>query len=245
MKKTTIYTTSILILFLFWLFFYVWMNQPLLMPSPIAVLVSIFDIITTSTTLIALISTLVRLMFAIGVAVVLGMIFGVIGSRYEHLSLFFRPYITILRTIPVISFVVIVLIVFGFGMTPYIITFLMIFPIIYQAIHDGIKGIDKAYLDVYKLEDDHIISAVRHCYFPLIKDHITTALLQSAGLGIKVLVMAEYLAQTPNAIGQQIYLSRVNLNYNAVFGWTIILIFIALSIETLVIRYQKKTWELK
>jgi NitT/TauT family transport system permease protein len=243
MKKTTIYSMSIIFIFILWLFFYVLVDQPLLMPSPWGVFSSIGWILTTSNTLLALVSTLLRLMLAIGAAVVLGMLFGVIGSRYQHVSLFFRPYITILRTIPVISFVVIVLIVFGFQMTPYIITFLMIFPIVYQAIHDGIKGIDHAYLDVYQLEDDNIFTAVKHCYFPLIKDHITTALLQSAGLGIKVLVMAEYLAQTPNAIGQQIYLSKVNLNYDAVFGWTILLILIAVGIEALVFKYQKNIWD--
>jgi len=142
--------------------------------------------------------------------------------------------------VPVISFVVIILIVFGFSSTPYIITFLMIFPLIYQAIHDGIKGIDFSLIDVYKLEDNHLLTGIRYCYLPLIKSHITTAFLQSAGLGIKVLVMAEYLAQTPNSIGRQIYFGRINLNYDFVFAWTILLIILAIIIESLIIKYQKR-----
>jgi hypothetical protein len=35
----------------------------------------------------------------------------------------------------------------------------------------------------------------------------------------------------------------VNLNYNEVFAWTLILIIIAVSIEGLVIKYQKRLWD--
>ena len=240
MKKVNTYVTSVFILFFIWLIVYRLINQPMLMPSPSDVFKAFFSLITSLASLKLMGYTLFRLLIAIAFSILLGMVFGILGSKYKTLSHLFSPYVTILRTIPVISIVIIVLIVFGFVMTPYIITFLMIFPIIYQAIHDAIKGIDPSYVDVYKLEDDHILSQIRFCYFPLIKPQITTALLQSAGLGIKVLVMAEYLSQTPQSIGRQIYLERIYLNYDFVFAWTCLLIGLALGIEALVYRYQNR-----
>jgi NitT/TauT family transport system permease protein len=64
--------------------------------------------------------------------------------------------------------------------------------------------------------------------------------LQSAGLGIKVLVMAEFLAQTRNSIGNQLYLAKVNLEYDRVFAWTILLIIIAVILEFLIEYYVRK-----
>ena len=127
---------------------------------------------------------------------------------------------------------------FGFSFTPYIITFLMIFPLIYQGTYGAIKGIDQELIDVYKLEDNNFITGLTHCYIPLISKQIRTALLQSLGLGIKVLVMAEYLSQTKNSIGNKLYLAKVNLNYDEVFAWTLLLIVLALFLELLIKHYQ-------
>ena len=94
--------------------------------------------------------------------------------------------------------------------------------------------IDQSLIDVYKLEDNHFMTGLTHCYLPLIQRSIKTSLLQSLGLGIKVLVMAEYLSQTRNSIGEELYLAKVNLAYDEVFAWTILLIILALIFEVFI-----------
>lgn len=113
----------------------------------------------------------------------------------------------------------------------------MIFPIIFQAVYEGILHVDSELVDVYKLEDNRLITGLRYCYIPLINSSLKTALLQSAGLGIKVLVMAEYLSQTKHSIGNALYLSKVNLAYDEVFAWTILLIILAVVFEILIEKY--------
>ena len=79
-----------------------------------------------------------------------------------------------------------------------------------------------------------------YCYFPLIAGYLKTAILQSGGLGIKVLVMAEYLAQTPISIGARLYMERVFLRYDYVFAWTILLVILALLFEFAI--HRSKQW---
>ncbi len=134
---------------------------------------------------------------------------------------------------------------FGFSLTPYIITFLMLFPLIYQGTYGAIKAIDQELIDVYKLEDNHFLTGLTHCYLPLISKDIRTALLQSLGLGIKVLVMAEYLSQTRDSIGNELYLAKVNLQYDEVFAWTLLLIVLALGFELLINHYKPISEKLK
>lgn len=93
-------------------------------------------------------------------------------------------------------------------------------------------------VDVYKLEDNRLITGLKHCYIPLINTQIKTALLQSAGLGIKVLVMAEYLSQTKTSIGNSLYLAKVTLEFDQVFAWTILLILMAIVLSILIERYS-------
>jgi NitT/TauT family transport system permease protein len=116
----------------------------------------------------------------------------------------------------------------------------MVFPIVFQATEDGIKSIDKELIDVYKLEEHHLPMAIKNLYFPLIKPYLFLSLLQSFGLGVKVLVMAEYLSQTKNSIGNALYLARINIEYQYVYAWTIVLIMISLLFEYGLTLYRKK-----
>lgn len=99
---------------------------------------------------------------------------------------------------------------------------------------------DTELLDVYRLEQHDWKLALRYIYFPMIKNYVLLSFLQSFGLGIKVLVMAEFLAQSKNSIGNSIYLAKVNIQYDLVFAWTIILIVISFVIEYMIHKYQSK-----
>lgn len=238
MKKSGITILSIFFLFLVWIIAGVIVDNSLLLPKPNEVLTAFGNLFIQADNLSVILRTIFRLLMGVFIASVFGFLFGVIAGFKKRFATFLNPIVTVLRTIPVISITVILLIMFGFVWTPYIITFLMLFPLIYQGIYGAISNIDQELIDVYKLEDNHFVSGLFHCYLPLISKDIRTALLQSLGLGIKVLVMAEYLSQTRNSIGNELYLAKVNLNYDEVFAWTFLLIFIAVILEVIINHYK-------
>lgn len=217
---------------------YAIVSSPLLLPSPLDVFRALFRLFANGRSLLAIGMTLFRLLLAMAIALILGGSLGILAGFKSGFSQFFSPIVTIFRTVPVISIIVILLILFGFKLTPYLITFLMIFPLIYQAFHDGIRNVDSELVDVYKLEDNRTITGLRFCYLPLMKNEIETVMMQSAGLGIKVLVMAEYLSQTRNSIGNSLYLAKINLAYDEVFAWTILLIVLAVIFETVINHFK-------
>jgi len=238
MKKNLWSIGSVFILFIIWILASTLISNEIVMPSPFATFKAFFDILTKGNHLEAIALSLFRLIVALFFASLVGVTLGIISGLNTKVRYLLRPVVTLLRTVPVISIVVILLIVFGFTITPYLITFLMIFPLIFQAISDGIENLDQELVDVFKLEDDSLLDGVRYCYLPLIGPQIRTALLQSAGLGIKVLVMAEYLSQTSNSIGNSLYLSKVNLDYASVFSWTLLLIIIVIILEHFIRRFS-------
>jgi NitT/TauT family transport system permease protein len=216
-----------------------------LLPRPNDVLIAFGRIFIEADSLTVILATILRLLVGVTLAAILGFLLGVVAGFKNGFAIFFNPIVTVLRTIPVISITVILLIIFGFSLTPYIITFLMLFPLIYQGTYGAITNIDKELIDVYKLENNNFFTGLTHCYLPLISQDIRTALLQSLGLGIKVLVMAEYLSQTKNSIGQELYLSKVNLAYDEVFAWTMLLIILSLLFEALIHHYKPITQKIK
>jgi len=245
LKKTGITFLSIFFIFLVWVIAGTIVDNSLLLPKPGQVLVAFGKIFVDIDSIFVIFSTILRLLVGLLVASLLGLLLGIIAGFKKNFSIFFNPIVTVLRTIPVISITVILLIMFGFSLTPYIITFIMLFPLIYQGTYGAIVNIDQELIDVYKLEDNNFLTGLTHCYLPLISKSIRTALLQSLGLGIKVLVMAEYLSQTRNSIGNELYQAKVNLQYDEVFAWTLLLIFLALLFEMLINRYKPITEKLK
>jgi NitT/TauT family transport system permease protein len=240
MKRTFWATASVFFLFLVWIIASVSVSQEWILPGPVSVVRAFFAIFVSPTDLTALGSTLFRLATAMAIALLAGLFLGALGALRPGFGHFMNPIVTVLRTVPVISIVVIVLILAGFVRTPYIITFLMIFPLFYQAVADGIRSINPELVEVFRMEDDRFFSGLWYCYLPLIGNQIQTALLQSAGLGIKVLVMAEFLAQTQPSIGNMLYLEKVNLRFDAVFAWTLLLILLAVGLEILIQAVSKK-----
>lgn len=244
MKKGWIYLISLISLCIIWYLMYVIIGHDLVLPSPINVFQRFFEIVFSLKAITIITHTLLRLFLAIFISASIGIMCALIAYFRPVFGYMMKPYVTILRTIPVISIVVILLIILGYSWTPYAITFFMVFPIIYQAVFQGLQDINHELLDVIKLEEKHMIYMIFGFYLPQIKSHIYLSFLQSFSLGLKVLVMAEYLSQTKFSIGNELYLAKINLMYQDVFAWTILLILIAICIE-MIIQHHLKTHQLK
>ncbi|QWB96417.1 ABC transporter permease subunit [Mycoplasmatota bacterium] len=230
MKKHYILVSSFLTLFIIWYILYLVVDQPMLLPSMSEVWISLLDIIFSKDILIIL-TSLFRLLIAFFIACSLGIVLGFLSAKYHWLEYWQHPYVSILRTIPVISIIVILYILLGDQITVYVITFLMIFPLFYEATLDIIKRIDPYLIDALKLDEVHFKESLIFVYTPILKEQLKVTVVQSLGLGIKVLVMAEYLTQAKYSIGSSIYLAKINLDYVQVYAWTIILLLIIATIK--------------
>lgn len=245
LKKTGITVLSIFILFLIWQLGAIFVDSEFILPYPSTVFSAFIGIFTDSASILVILYTVLRLLVSLLVSAIFGLIFGVIAGFKENIATFLNPVVTIFRTIPVIAITIILLMFVGSALAPYYITFLMLFPLIYQGVYGSIKNLDKELIDVYKLEDNNFITGLTHCYLPLIQNDIRTAILQSLGLGLKVMVMAEFIAQTDNSIGKAISFAKTSFAYDEIFAWVLLLIIIAILFELLVNHYKPITEKIK
>lgn len=231
--------SSILSIFLLWYLIYLWVDHPLLMPSIEDTFLALFRLFGSRDAVLAMMHTFVRLGISIGISLALALILAFLSYRFRHVETFIHPYMVLLKTIPLVSVILILFVLVHFSLTTYIITFLMIYPILYQAILTGLKSIDQSYIDVYKLEQGTLLKSIEYLYFPMTRPFILLGFLQSLGLGLKVIVMAEFITQAQNGIGRIIYNARVNLKYDQIFAITIVLVLMTFLIETLVKRLNQ------
>lgn len=234
MKQTRIIITSLFVLFVAWLLAAHVFDNDVLMPGPGRVFTAFIGLFSSADGRSAIARTFFRLCLSLSGAYVAAAITAAVSVRYETVAWFLHPVVIILRTIPVISIIVIMLIVLGFSLAPYAISFLIVYPLAYEGIKHALESIDDDLRDVYALEDGRYFRGLFIIFFPLIAPKMRSVLLQSAGLAVKVLVMAEYLAQTDVSVGNRLYLARINLAYDHVFAWTICLVLITALLETAV-----------
>lgn len=234
MKKTHYGLLAVLAILVVWTITSWRFGNRLLLPAPDDVLLALVRLLSTSQTYRTLLSSVGRLFIALVMGIGVGVVLGLLAGILPALDAFLKPIVTSLRTIPVVSVIVVVLILYGSQSALYIITFLMLFPLIYEATRQGILHIEPSLKEAYRLETQRWWLGAIKFYLPLTMPFIKTGILQSLGLGFKVLVMAEFVAQSPYSIGRALYVSRITLAYDEVFAWTVLIIGLVLVLETLV-----------
>ena len=75
-----------------------------------------------------------------------------------------------------------------------------------------------------------------HVYLPLISGYTRPAFFNAAGMGLKVVVSAEYLVQTRNSLGKAVYSSSYFLEYADIYAYALIMILIVLLMTEIPVR---------
>jgi NitT/TauT family transport system permease protein len=73
----------------------------------------------------------------------------------------------------------------------------------------------------------------KEVYLPIVTPQILSTLVATIGLGLKVMVMSEFIAQPNNTIGYVMLQEKNFLEMDYVFAWTIVLVVFVLLVEEL------------
>lgn len=234
MKRFTLGAFSVLMVVLAWAVYARSIDNPLAFARPLAVFNELFTMLAIGTTYETIGVSLARLLSATMLSGLTGVFTGLLAGKFLSVDYFLHPIVSSLRTLPIASVIVILWIIFATSTALYVIAFLMLFPIFYEASKQGVRHIDPSLIDAVTLEPFHPIAHFFHIYLPLSAPYIKTATLQSFGLGFKVLIMAEFIMQPANGVGIALYESSLDINSAQMLSWTIIIIVLALGIEVLV-----------
>lgn len=234
---------KILLITLFWLG--IWevvsliIGKPLLFPSPIDVLKRLFELIITKDFWRTTGFSLGRVGLGIIISIFLGFFTGLLCSFSKIAYEIIYPFVTVVKSTPVASFIILIWVFTSNNITPIIITALMVFPIVFTNTYQGIKSVDKSLLEVckiYKIERKRMVSLF---YVPSVMPYLSSALLSSIGLGWKAGIAAEVLCTPEISIGINIFNAKTYIENVDLFAWTVNVIIISLVFEILLTKLLK------
>lgn len=233
MKKNQYSIYTIFILLCIWQAAAVLVHDELSVPTIQQVIVKMGEIIADKDFLLVIFSTVGRtfLSFLLGLAAAL--IFGMISGLNKTIYQVVYPIISIFRSVPTMSIIIIALLWLGQGKAPVFIGFVIVFPLIFSIVVEGIREVDNRYIELAQCYKISMQSRIRDIYLPSIKAAVLAGMRSTMGLNFKVMIAAEVLGQPQYAVGTMIMMEKRYLDMAGVFGWSIILICIAAAVDLL------------
>ena len=232
MKKRGLITISILLIL--WIIIGEIVDNSIMLPSFFDVIIYMKDLLFQFKFYEAFLYTLIRCLFGLIFALTLALIFGVASGLNKKIEEYFEPIYIILKSIPNVSYILIVLIWTNSVFATCAISFMVMFPMAYANVLQGMKSIDEQYINILRLYAPDKKYAIIKVYLPLISNYIYASLSNGIGLTFKVGIMAEILGSVSPGLGRQFQICRINVDMIGIFAWTIWLIIFLMIIEKVV-----------
>lgn len=217
---------SIVILLIIWQVASSSLNSEILLPNVSSVLKTFVGLFSTKTFYQDLGFTIYRAFKSFVIIVILGTIFGVLGGRFKSVGLLLSPLLTVLRSTPVMSVILLAFIWFKTGTVPVFSAFLMAFPIMYLQMLTGFTSLEEEMNQMCNLYGMSRLDKLIHYEIPSLTSSFIVGAKQTLSMIWKVVIAAEVLIVPQYGVGAKMQLSQMQLETGSVLAWTLIAIFL-------------------
>lgn len=219
--------------------------QELLVPAPFAVLRVIAENGVTLQFWQTVGISMLRIVFGFLLAVAIGIVLAVLTVRFAWLRNVFAPVLHCVKAAPVASFIILALVWIPTDILPTFICFLMVVPIVWSNVEQGIRKTDQKLLEMTKVYRVGRWRTLIGVQIPSVLPYLMSALTTGLGFAWKSGIAAEVICQPKFAIGRQLHIGRMYLETPQVFAWTAVVILMSVLLERLlkaVVRLVSKRY---
>lgn len=226
---------SVLLPVIFWLgawqLYATYVDSSFLLPTIGDTFAELYTLIGERGFYLTVLTTLIRVIIGLSLGTVVGILFAMLSHRFYAIRVILTPAITVIKSTPVASFIVILWIMMSGSALAIFIAFLMVMPLIWQNLMDGYAAIDTGLTEVADVFGFSYAKRLRLLVFPTLIKYLVPALITSVGLAWKSEIAAEIIAYTKNSIGYMINNAKTDFDTPRVFAWTIIIIVMSILLE--------------
>ncbi len=151
-----------------------------------------------------------------------------------------EPIIVTLKTVPMISFVIMLLIWVGNQALTVYLSFLIVLPLIYTNTLGGLENVNPEMLEMAKVFGISPWKKFMYIYRPAFMPFLLSSCKVSLGLSWKSGIMAEVIATPKPSIGREMYVAKQYLQTDNLFAWTIVVIVLSILFEVVFMLLMKQ-----
>ncbi len=210
-------------------------GREILLPTPLQVMARLFELVRTVPFWRAVGGSLLRIACGFFSAVLLGVLCAGLASRWSWAEALISPVMKTFKTVPVASFIILALIWFSSRNLAILISFMMVLPVIYANVLDGIRTVDPKLSEMARVFRMPLGRRIRCILLPQVMPSFRTGITLGLGLCWKSGVAAEVIGIPAGSIGERLQQAKVYLETASVFAWTVVIVLVSILFERLVL----------
>lgn len=220
------------------------LNSELILSSPIKTAVRLMELVQEASFWQAVGFTFSRIAAGFLLGALLGTGLGLLAGRFRGVEVLLWPYMKAAKTVPVASFIILSLFFLKARELSVFISFLMVLPVLYENVRQGVKSTDKALLEMGQVFKVPYGRRLMYIYLPALKPFLLSGCGTALGLCWKAGVAAEVIAVTANSMGGRLYDAKVYFMTSDLLAWTAVIVLISVGFEKLVLWGMQRGYAL-
>ncbi|MCL2004120.1 MAG: ABC transporter permease subunit [Oscillospiraceae bacterium] len=229
---------------LFWLAVWhiasVLVGNDILLVSPLAALTRLFEMALTPWFWSSAAFSLLRIMGGFFSALAAGTLLAVAAARFPLVKALLAPLTGAAKAVPVASYTILLLVFLRARSLSFIIAFLMILPIVYDTLSEGLRNTDRKLLEMAKVFRVPPLRRLRSIYIPQILPYLISAVGVGVGIAWKSGVAAEVIGLPQGSVGSRLYEAKLFLDMRGLFAWTVAVMLLCAGLEKLTLWLIKR-----
>lgn len=171
---------------------------------------------------------------------VVGFLLALMSCRHRLFRDFVDPIISLLRTIPVASFIILLLIWVGNQALTVFLAFFIVLPLIYTNMVTGFESVDRQMLEMARVYKLSRWRTFLYIYRPAFMPFLMSSTKISLGMTWKSGIMAEVLATPKPSIGKEMATARTFLDTPDLLAWTVVVMVLSFLFEKAFVELLKR-----
>lgn len=223
-----------------WAVLYRLVGQDVLLASPAQVMHTLATLVVTSEFWRSVGNSLWRVLMGFLLAVAAGSGLAVLTSFVPAARAFLVPAISTIKATPVASFIILALIWLHGDRVSVFIAFLMVLPIVWTNVAQGIAKTDHRLLEMGQVFGFSRLKTFRCIYLPSVMPYFVAACMTGIGLAWKAGIAAEVLGVPRQSIGEHLYHAKIYLETPELFAWTAVVVVLSVLVEYVLVNLIRR-----
>lgn len=208
-------------------------GKELILPGPWAVARRLLELVPTAMFWRSVGASVGRILAGFLWGSLLGMGLGVVTAASKWGDALLSPALRAVRTVPVVSFILLLFFSLPTHRVPTVVAGLMALPVVWRAARQGIAAADPRLLELSGAYRLGFGRKVWYVYLPTALPALYAGWETALGLAWKSGVAAEVLCQPKWGAGAQLQTAKAYLDAPGLFAWTAVIVVLSLCMEGL------------
>ena len=208
-------------------------SNPILLASPLDTLKKLTELAGTSVFWQSVANSSGRILLGFFLALVSGTMLAALSAKSDVFRRLFSPLTSVMKAVPVASFIILALIWVKADQLSTLISFLMVCPVLYTNTLNGIRSVPEPMRETARIFHIRPLRRLVYVYLPFIRPHFLSGCTVALGLCWKAGVAAEVIGQCDRSLGEQLFLAKLYLDTAEVFAYTLVIVVVSVVFEKL------------